>query len=220
MRLLASATGRRATDLLARRRPHRHRDLRAIRPPTPTPIPSSTPTSARSPASSARSTTPSRLASTERRGGTPAARSGWAGRFVGSGAKPGREITRALPMAVADFVGEWFESDAVRAALAARGTRFTAMGPWSAGTALVLLERLCRQRRWRGWRERARPRRPDRCHRCAGRGCDRGGGRDPHRSGRRAGRSPSTGGRGASGSKAVSRCGRRSSPAPSTPRRC
>lgn len=59
--------------------------------------------------------------------------------FRGLGAKPGREITRALPMAVADLVGEWFESDAVRAALAARGTRFTAMGPWSAGTALVLL---------------------------------------------------------------------------------
>ena len=59
--------------------------------------------------------------------------------FRALGPKPGRELTRALPMAVADFVGEWFESDAVRAALAARGTRFTAMGPWSAGTALVLL---------------------------------------------------------------------------------
>ncbi len=59
--------------------------------------------------------------------------------FRALGPKPGRELTRALPMAVADFVGEWFESDAVRAALGARGTRFTAMGPWSAGTALVLL---------------------------------------------------------------------------------
>ncbi len=59
--------------------------------------------------------------------------------FRALGPKPGRELTRALPMAGADLVGEWFESDAVRAALVARGTRFTAMGPWSAGTALVLL---------------------------------------------------------------------------------
>jgi phytoene dehydrogenase-like protein len=42
-------------------------------------------------------------------------------------------------MAVADFVGEWFASDAVRGALAARGTLATAMGPWSAGSALALL---------------------------------------------------------------------------------
>ncbi|HET7170017.1 MAG TPA: NAD(P)/FAD-dependent oxidoreductase [Gaiellales bacterium] len=50
-----------------------------------------------------------------------------------------RELTRALPMAAADFVGEWFATDAVRAALAARGSLFTAMGPWSAGTTAVLL---------------------------------------------------------------------------------
>jgi phytoene dehydrogenase-like protein len=42
-------------------------------------------------------------------------------------------------MAVADLVGEWFTDDGVRGALAARGTLFTAMGPWSAGTALVLV---------------------------------------------------------------------------------
>jgi phytoene dehydrogenase-like protein len=55
------------------------------------------------------------------------------------GARAARELTRVLPMAVADFVGESFTDDAVRAAIAARGTQFTAMGPWSAGTALVLL---------------------------------------------------------------------------------
>ena len=55
------------------------------------------------------------------------------------GARTARELTRVLPMAVADFVGESFADDGVRAAIAARGTRFTAMGPWSAGTALVLL---------------------------------------------------------------------------------
>jgi phytoene dehydrogenase-like protein len=55
------------------------------------------------------------------------------------GPRAARELTRVLPMAVADLVGEWFSHDAVRGALAARGTLFTAMGPWSAGTALVLL---------------------------------------------------------------------------------
>jgi phytoene dehydrogenase-like protein len=59
--------------------------------------------------------------------------------FRDLGPRTARELTRALPMAVADFVGEWFESDALRGALAARGTLATAMGPWSAGTALVLL---------------------------------------------------------------------------------
>jgi phytoene dehydrogenase-like protein len=54
-------------------------------------------------------------------------------------ARAARELTRALPMAAADFVGEWLASDAVRGALAARGSLFTAMGPWSAGTACVLL---------------------------------------------------------------------------------
>jgi phytoene dehydrogenase-like protein len=59
--------------------------------------------------------------------------------YRGLGEREARELTRALPMAVADLVGEWFESDAVRGPLAARGTFFTAMGPWSAGTAAVLL---------------------------------------------------------------------------------
>jgi phytoene dehydrogenase-like protein len=54
-------------------------------------------------------------------------------------ARSARELTRALPMASADFVGEWFRNDAVRGAVAARGSLFTAMGPWSAGTAAVLL---------------------------------------------------------------------------------
>ncbi len=55
------------------------------------------------------------------------------------GARAARELTRVLPMAVADLVGEWFTDDGVRGAIAARGTLFTAMGPWSAGTALVLV---------------------------------------------------------------------------------
>src|SRR5712691_10152703 len=50
-----------------------------------------------------------------------------------------REVLRLLPMAVADFVGEAFETDPLRAAIAARGIQYAAMGPWSAGTAAVLL---------------------------------------------------------------------------------
>jgi phytoene dehydrogenase-like protein len=59
--------------------------------------------------------------------------------YRGLGEHESRELTRALPMAAADLVGEWFESDAVRGPIAARGSFFTAMGPWSAGTAAVIL---------------------------------------------------------------------------------
>ena len=59
--------------------------------------------------------------------------------FRGLGRHDGRTITRVLPMAVADFVAESFETDALRAAIAWRGIQYTAMGPWSAGTTAVLL---------------------------------------------------------------------------------
>jgi phytoene dehydrogenase-like protein len=59
--------------------------------------------------------------------------------FRGLGREDARTILRVLPMAVADLVGEWFESDAVRAAVAWRGIRWTALGPWSGGSATVLL---------------------------------------------------------------------------------
>jgi phytoene dehydrogenase-like protein len=42
-------------------------------------------------------------------------------------------------MAIADYVAEAFETDAVRAAIAARATQYTAMGPWSAGTTAAFL---------------------------------------------------------------------------------
>jgi phytoene dehydrogenase-like protein len=51
----------------------------------------------------------------------------------------GRELLRVLPMAVADVVMEAFESEGVRGVLAARGIQYTAMGPWSSGTAAVML---------------------------------------------------------------------------------
>jgi phytoene dehydrogenase-like protein len=55
------------------------------------------------------------------------------------GTRPAREATRALTMAIADYVAESFETEAVRGALAARAIQYTAMGPWSAGTTAVLL---------------------------------------------------------------------------------
>jgi phytoene dehydrogenase-like protein len=44
-------------------------------------------------------------------------------------------------MAVADFVAEFFETELLRAVIAARGIFGTALGPWSAGSTAVLLHR-------------------------------------------------------------------------------
>jgi phytoene dehydrogenase-like protein len=51
----------------------------------------------------------------------------------------GGDLMRAMPMAVRDLVGEWFESDALQAAVAARGVLYTSLGPRMPGTAGVLL---------------------------------------------------------------------------------
>jgi phytoene dehydrogenase-like protein len=59
--------------------------------------------------------------------------------FRGLGKLDARTILRVLPMAVADFVGEAFETDALRAAIAWRGVRYAAMGPWSGGSTAHLL---------------------------------------------------------------------------------
>ena len=50
-----------------------------------------------------------------------------------------REALRVLPMSVADLVGEAVESETLRGVLGARGVRYAAMGPRSAGTALNFL---------------------------------------------------------------------------------
>lgn len=60
--------------------------------------------------------------------------------FKGLGRDDGRTILRVLAMAVADFVAESIEADPIRATVAWRGVRFTAMGPWSAGTTKVLFD--------------------------------------------------------------------------------
>ncbi|MGH2407480.1 MAG: phytoene desaturase family protein [Candidatus Limnocylindrales bacterium] len=59
--------------------------------------------------------------------------------YRGLGRLDGRTILRVLPMAVADFVAEAFETDALRAAIAWRGVRFASVGPWSGGTTANLL---------------------------------------------------------------------------------
>src|SRR5580658_3425177 len=55
-----------------------------------------------------------------------------------------RDMFRLLrwgPMAVADLAAEYFETELLRAVIAARGVFGTFLGPWSAGSALVLLIR-------------------------------------------------------------------------------
>jgi len=49
--------------------------------------------------------------------------------FRGLGRNDGRTITRVLPMAIADFVAESFDDEALRAAIAWRAFQYTAMGP-------------------------------------------------------------------------------------------
>ena len=50
-------------------------------------------------------------------------------------------VLRWGPMAVADLVAEFFDTEPLRATIAARGIFGTFLGPWSAGTALVLMLR-------------------------------------------------------------------------------
>lgn len=59
--------------------------------------------------------------------------------FRAMGARAVRELSRVLPMAVADFVGEVLEDDLLRAAIASRAVLYTAQGPWSAGSTTTLL---------------------------------------------------------------------------------
>lgn len=48
-------------------------------------------------------------------------------------------LVRWMPMAVADLVAEYFETDLIQAAIAARALVGTNLGPWSAGTGALLL---------------------------------------------------------------------------------
>ena len=64
-------------------------------------------------------------------------RFGW--RYRRLEARLAREFTRMLPMSIADYLEDRLESDALRAMLATRGIRYTAMGPHMAGTSAVML---------------------------------------------------------------------------------
>jgi phytoene dehydrogenase-like protein len=59
--------------------------------------------------------------------------------FRDLGRKNGYRLLRWGPMAVADLAAEWFETDLLRAAVAARGIHGSFAGPWSAGTSIGLL---------------------------------------------------------------------------------
>jgi len=64
------------------------------------------------------------------------------GRNVRSLGKKGTfDLLRWGPMAVADFVAEFFDTELIRAVIAARGIFGASLGPWSAGSAAVLLLR-------------------------------------------------------------------------------
>lgn len=64
-------------------------------------------------------------------------RLGW--RYRRLEARHAREFTRVLPQSIADYLEDRLESDALRAALATRAIRYTAMGPHMAGSAALFL---------------------------------------------------------------------------------
>jgi phytoene dehydrogenase-like protein len=60
-------------------------------------------------------------------------------RFRALGKTDAYRLLRWTPMAVADLAGEWFESEPLRATVAAGGVLGSFLGPWSAGSAAVLM---------------------------------------------------------------------------------
>lgn len=82
-------------------------------------------------------TTPPRI---DRPGGGDVLRFAKLGRsFRALPKKDAYRLLRWGPMAVADFAAEWFESEPLRAVIAARGVTGSFAGPWSAGTTANLL---------------------------------------------------------------------------------
>ena len=59
--------------------------------------------------------------------------------FRNLGKKDEYRLLRWGPMAVADLAAEWFETELLRATIAARGIYGAFAGPWSAGTSLGLI---------------------------------------------------------------------------------
>ncbi len=59
--------------------------------------------------------------------------------YRGLGTQDGRAFLRVLPMPIADHLEDWFQDDGLRAALAWRGVRYSAMGPRDAGSTQTFL---------------------------------------------------------------------------------
>src|SRR5207244_7740472 len=62
-------------------------------------------------------------------------------RFRALGRSDAYRLMRWMPMAVADLAAEWFESEPLRATVAAGGILGSFLGPWSAGSGAMLLMR-------------------------------------------------------------------------------
>ena len=60
-------------------------------------------------------------------------------RFRALGKADAYRLIRWMPMAVADVAGEWFESEPLRATVAAGGVLGSFLGPWSAGSGALLM---------------------------------------------------------------------------------
>jgi phytoene dehydrogenase-like protein len=59
--------------------------------------------------------------------------------FRALGSADAYRLLRWMPMAVADLAAEWFDSEPLRAVVAAGGVLGSFLGPWSAGSSAVLL---------------------------------------------------------------------------------
>jgi phytoene dehydrogenase-like protein len=60
-------------------------------------------------------------------------------RFRSLGRADAYRLLRWMPMAVADLVSEWFDTESLRATVAAGGVLGSFLGPWSAGSGALLL---------------------------------------------------------------------------------
>jgi phytoene dehydrogenase-like protein len=67
-------------------------------------------------------------------------------RFRALGKRDAYRLLRWGPMPVADLMHEWFETELLAASIAAAGVSGTMLGPWSAGSSLVLLLREAHRR--------------------------------------------------------------------------
>jgi len=60
-------------------------------------------------------------------------------KFRALGKRDAYRLIRWMPMAVADLVAEWFESEPLRVTIAAGGILGSFLGPWSAGSGALLM---------------------------------------------------------------------------------